>query len=242
MKGIYAIRHIESGRCYVGSSVNFSRRWIEHRRKIKAGTHPARHMLHAFQKYGADAFAFVILEECDVSSEATRIERENHWMSVLKPVFNVAPVAGSVLGLKRSDEAKANMSKAQKGRVSNLRGIPRTQSVKDAIGAAHKGRSKTDEHRANLSASLMGRIGPRKGVTLSEETKAKISRNRSGIARSAEASAAAALANKGRKRTEEQRLKMSRAQKGRTFSEDTKLKMSFAALAYQARRREQHAG
>ena len=43
--GVYAIRHIETGRCYVGSTVDMSRRWKEHKIRIKSGKHPAKHWL-----------------------------------------------------------------------------------------------------------------------------------------------------------------------------------------------------
>jgi group I intron endonuclease len=229
MQGIYSIRHLASGNCYVGSSGNLSLRWSQHKSAIRKGKHPAKHMMHAFQKYGSDAFTFEVLEECDVSDNAARIERENHWIAKLKPVFNLAPVAGSNQGYKHTAETKTKMLAS------------RTPELRAAISRAQTGRVKSLEEITRLSASLMGRVSPRKGVTLSEETKAKISKNRTGIARSAEASAAAAASNAGRKRTDEQRARMCAAQKGRTFSDETKARMSLAALAYNARKREAQA-
>jgi group I intron endonuclease len=213
MKGIYTIRHIETDRCYVGSSVNIARRWVEHRRLIRAGKHPAKHMLNAFQKYGSDAFAFEILEECDVSDDAIRCERENHWIDKLKPVFNVAPVAGSVLGLKRSAEARANMSKAQKGRISTLKGVPRTPEVRAKISESSKKRVFSEEHKLAFSQARKGTVSPRRGVKLSDETKAKISKNRRGIPRDPALVEYVASLNRGRVRG--------------PMSEETKQKLSF---------------
>lgn len=181
MKGIYTIRHIETDRYYVGSSVHIERRWKEHKHRIRNGTHPAKHLMRAFQKHGSDAFVFEILEECDVSDEAIRIERETFWINRLQPVFNVAPVAGSILGLKRSSEARANMSAAQKGRISPFRGIPRSPEVKAKISQGSKGRIHSELHRARISAALKGRISPRKGVILSPEIRAKISASKTRV-------------------------------------------------------------
>ena len=160
MQGIYTIRHLTTGRCYVGSSVNMSRRWTQHKSAIKKGKHPAKHLMHAFQKHGSESFAFEILEECD---SAMLIERENYWIAKLKPAFNVAPVAGSNLGHKHSAATIENMRNGK------------TQEVRARIGAAQKGRIKSSEEIKRLSNALKGRISPRKGVTLSEETKARIS-------------------------------------------------------------------
>jgi group I intron endonuclease len=175
VQGIYLIRQIETGRSYIGSSVNIERRWKEHRQRIKKGTHPAKHLANAFNLYGEEAFEFVVLEECDISDEAIRIERENYWMLLIQPVFNSAPVAGSVFGLKRSDEVRKRMSEAQKGRPSKLKGVPRSESAKAAISAGKKGKKLSVKHIENMKIALKGRVSPRKGVTLSDETKLKIS-------------------------------------------------------------------
>ena len=47
---------------------------------------------------------------------AKLIEREQFWIDWLKPKYNLAPKAGSNLGVKYSDEAKTKMSAWQIGR------------------------------------------------------------------------------------------------------------------------------
>lgn len=37
--GVYAIRHLLSGKCYVGSAKNMRRRWGRHRADLVAGSH-----------------------------------------------------------------------------------------------------------------------------------------------------------------------------------------------------------
>ena len=227
MQGIYCIRHIESGRAYVGSSIDIPRRWKEHRSRLKTGRHPARHLSNAYRVYGENAFEFEVIEEC---GKELLIEREQFWIELLSADFNVAPVAGSVAGLVRSDEVRARMSAAQKGRPRDyLKGIPRSDAVKAAVSAAQKGKVKTAEHLAKISASLKGRDSPRKGAMLSDDTKAKISAAKAGVKQSADTVKNRSLANTGKKRSEETKKKISSAKKGAIFSDEHKRKLSEAA-------------
>jgi len=216
--GIYAIT-LKDGRCYVGStSQTFKKRWAEHRQRLKKGNHPNLHLIRAWRKYGEEAFVFTILEICDLSNELVRIERENHWISKLNPEFNMAPVAGSVKGIKRREETKELLREINiKYWQNNPRpkGYKRPDEVAKAISEGRKGIQFTQEHVQNLSSALKGRISPRRGVSLTDETKKKISRNRSGIARKPEDSAKAAESNRGKKRTDEMKARISESLKGK---------------------------
>ena len=113
---IYQIRHIESGKVYVGSSAIPGKRHGEHWKHLRLGTHHSRHLQRAWNKYGEDAFVFEIIEP--VLFVEDLIIREQYWIDKLRACdgehgYNVAPVAGSVLGLKRSEEACANIKRAK---------------------------------------------------------------------------------------------------------------------------------
>jgi len=216
--GIYAI-YLSDGRCYVGSTAQpFKKRWNEHRQRLDKGKHPNIHLARAWIKYGSDAFTFQILEVCDVSENLIRIAKENYWIQKLNPEFNMAPVAGSVLGIKRREETKQllraiNIKHWQEN--PRPKGYKRPQEVADAISSGRKGIKFSDEHVINLSKSLKGRISPRKGVILGDDTKQKISKNRSGIPRTQEASDKAASSNRGRRRTDAQKERISLSLKGK---------------------------
>ena len=60
--GIYAIVNKVNGKRYVGSAVNFKKRAIIHKYHLKKGTHHCEHLQRAWNKYGPESFAFVILE------------------------------------------------------------------------------------------------------------------------------------------------------------------------------------
>ena len=48
---IYGIRHIASGRIYVGSAVRTNARWRQHRSQLQRGTHHSRYLQAAWSKY-----------------------------------------------------------------------------------------------------------------------------------------------------------------------------------------------
>lgn len=175
--GIYAITHVDSGRVYIGSSVDIKERWHEHRVDLKGGRHDNRHLQRTWTKYGAAAFTFCIVEECDISaaadleigSDAWRaivvpilLDREQYWMDITPNTFNMTIVVASHLGMKRRPETCAKISASHMG---------------NQYGKGNKsgtGRTLTDEHRAKISAANRGRV-----QTLA--TRAKISAAHKGM-------------------------------------------------------------
>lgn len=99
--GIYIIRNLVSGRCYVGSSQNVEKRWSTHKSTLSSGRHHSQALQRAWAERGPDSFSFELLEEC---LEADLVEREQAWIDDLRPVYNSCPVAGSARGSKRSPE------------------------------------------------------------------------------------------------------------------------------------------
>lgn len=207
--GIYQIRHTVSGKVYIGSASAFLSRWARHRKDLKKGHHHSRRLQNSWNKHGADAFRFEILEFVD--NKADLIVREQDWINRLQSHrpsvgFNISPTAGSPLGVKRSAEVRAKMSASRKGSPGPIvtpearargnakrRGVPLAPERRDKLRAAILGKKASEETRAKLSAMRKGRkMGP-----MSEERKAKIS--------------AAHKGKPGRPHTPETRAKMSEA-------------------------------
>jgi hypothetical protein len=74
--GIYAVRHVASGKLYIGSAVDILKRWGEHRYHLDRGTHHSRYLQRAWRKHGPDAFVWEILSTAEdrdgpVSSNGT---------------------------------------------------------------------------------------------------------------------------------------------------------------------------
>lgn len=61
----------------------------------------------AFKKYGLANFSIQIWEYCDKS---LLIKREQYYIDLFKPKYNLSPTAGSSFGVKHTKEARKNMS------------------------------------------------------------------------------------------------------------------------------------
>jgi group I intron endonuclease len=113
LSGIYAFVHIETGACYIGSSVDLYGRIMDH---IYNSSNP--HLHNAITKYGLSSFAFVILEYC-LSSDL--LKREQHFLDLLDTLskelcYNIARVAEAAFkGLTHTPESRALISDAKLG-------------------------------------------------------------------------------------------------------------------------------
>jgi group I intron endonuclease len=221
--GIYKITHKESGKSYVGLSVNIENRWKQHRSFAKTGGRSA--IYSALKKYGIDAFEFSIIEECD---QASLEDREKHWIAFYgTSVDGYNLTEGGEVCKNFTSEARKNMSLAHLGkkqsaeliekRISKIRGIKRTPEQNAAKSALMKGvgagRKLTEEHKAKIGKPFLGR-------SHSEESKKMMSE-----------------AKKGKPLSEEHRKKLSASRVGKKFSEERKLRHSQALKAAWAKRK-----
>lgn len=181
--GIYRIVNKLNGKSYVGSAVNITRRWGEHRSMLRHNKHHSPHLQNAWNKYGEESFEFDLILE--IKEKENLIPWEQIWLDVLNPEYNVCKVAGSTLGRKHSTETKLKIGAAGKGKAHS-------EQTKAKISAILKGKSKifSDEHKSKIGAAQKGNTkalgykhseearakmsAAQKGKVLSEETKAKM--------------------------------------------------------------------
>ena len=175
--GIYKILCSTSGKCYIGSAVNFKIRFKNHKVSLRKGNHHSVKLQNAWNKYGEDAFEFCIVEYVDRKSEL--LVREQHWLDSLSAVDNGYNIcrnaAAPMLGVKFTDERKAKIGAANRGRVisdearEKMRqaALNRTPEVAAKIAASRPKQVRSEESNRKTSESLKGR-------KLSEEAKAKI--------------------------------------------------------------------
>jgi len=101
--GIYCIRNIVNNKIYIGSTVDFDKRWQDHKRKALGSYHKNKHLQSAILKYGIDNFNFEILEF--VSTDKL-FEREQFYLDTFKPFdkvgYNKAIKSGGGLLVDRS--------------------------------------------------------------------------------------------------------------------------------------------
>lgn len=162
---IYSIVNQKTCDMYVGSSINYKRRWNKHKSTLRRNTHACQHMQNSFNKHGEIAFSFEVIEF--VSDVTQIIAREQFWIDFYRPEYNKRAIANSCIGLKRSPEAKARMSAAQKGKkrsaesivkaANALKGHIVSAETRAKISKSHIGIKPSDEARAKMSAAKKGR-------------------------------------------------------------------------------------
>lgn len=151
---IYVIRRIETGDCYVGSTSNKTDRWGAHRRDLRKGKHHAPHLQNTWTKHGEDAFEFVVLEVCSGPDLKSLLkEREDHWIEMLKPKYNVLAAAYSSLGFKQPRESVERRAALQ-------RGVKRPADVVERMAAGHRGMKMPKESVERTAAANRGRKMP----------------------------------------------------------------------------------
>jgi group I intron endonuclease len=161
--GIYSIVHKKSGKLYVGSTYcNFYDRFCSHRSTLNRNCHSSILLQRAWNKYGADAFEFKVLELG--SSELH--ERELYYINLYKTYspkfgYNISKETNNArLGHQQSTKTKRKIS-------NKLSGIKRSKETID-----------------KLSMSKLGALNPMYGKKQSKEyIEKRIKNNRKKIIR-----------------------------------------------------------
>jgi group I intron endonuclease len=117
--GVYVIRNTVNGKVYVGSAIRIDARWRLHLKNLREGNHHSRHLQISWNKHGEEAFEFEVIEF--VPDKKDTLSREQHWMDVLgvgnpDKSYNLAPRAGSQLGIKRRPESVEKLRAALTGK------------------------------------------------------------------------------------------------------------------------------
>jgi predicted GIY-YIG superfamily endonuclease len=180
--GIYLISSLCDKRVYVGSAANFQRRFVQHRSSLLRGLHDNARLQNFVNKYGVESLAFSIAELCEKNE---LLEREQFYIDLLKPSFNICPIAGSAMtGRKHSEQTKAKLSKLAMGHKRCVGRVLSEESRKKMVESL-SGRTLSEEHKSKISLGLKGNKngGGLKGRARSEETKRKISQSKTGVKR-----------------------------------------------------------
>lgn len=202
MTGIYCIENIETGKKYIGQSVDIENRWNLHKQQLKGNRHYNKYLQRAWNKYGENAFTFSVLEKCE---EKQLDEKERYYISLYKAFsegYNLTEGGEGTRGYKHTDEYKNHMryiftgrtfseetllrmSNARKGKTQTI--TPKYIEGRKRAAEKLKGKSFSEEHRKKLSESHKGKTTWNKGMKfekeahpmygkhLSEETRLKIS-------------------------------------------------------------------
>jgi group I intron endonuclease len=174
--GVYAILNKVNRKIYIGSAARCLRkRWSNHKTALQRKDHSNKHLQASWNKYGPNAFEFLLIEECPPDF-CTVIE--TWWIEYYDSTnpskgYNRSSRGESTLGLKFTPEAKAKLSAVRMGNKNSvgrrdLVGYKHTDEARRNMSIANIGRKHTEETKAKMSAT-------RKGRKLSDQHKANIS-------------------------------------------------------------------
>ena len=134
--GIYIIKNQQTNQVYVGSAINLNNRWYRHRWELQRNTHHCIRLQRAWNKYGEQGFAFLVVEK--IQNKIELIEKEQIWLTEFLTsgrAYNSSPIAGSQLGFRHSASSKKLMSNKHKGRALG----PHSKETKQKLSTARMG-------------------------------------------------------------------------------------------------------
>jgi group I intron endonuclease len=201
--GIYKIQSkIHPERIYIGSSVNIHKRLNEHKRKLFLNKHDSPKLQDHFNKYFWQDLDCSIIEECQ---KEILVQREQYYIDVLNPWFNICKVAGNCLYKKHTEETKRKLKIARNKR-SGVKGWHHSEETKKKWSEKRKGIKQSKE-------TIEKRVSKTRGRKRSEEFKKRLSEMKMGEKNYAYGKPAH---NRGSHHTEESKLKMSISHKNIT--------------------------
>lgn len=157
--GIYGIRRIGTEKAYVGQSIDCYGRYYTHRTALLRSKHESQPLQRAWNKYGGDAFEFVIFESgLDPSDKATITAAEQRWIDRFG-YYNIRLAAYSNAGIKHSELTRRKISAARRKIIAEN---------PDAIAKMRAGLqvyldSLSDEERQKTLGYWRGKPAPMKG-------------------------------------------------------------------------------
>lgn len=134
--GIYRWVNTINGKTYIGSGTDLNRRLSTYfsEKKLNSNSRPIQ---EALLKYGHSNFNLEILEYCPQSE---LINREQYYLNLLVPDYNILKYAYSSLGYKHTEET-----------LEKLRSRTLSEEHKKIISSVHTGKVVSEETKNKLS-------------------------------------------------------------------------------------------
>lgn len=108
MTGIYFIVNTITKKFYIGSTRDYELRKRTHINTLNINKHHSYRLQRAWNKSGADAFEFKLVQECTIEE---LIHKEQEWLDLLHPEYNILTNSGGGRKGKHSEESIAKMRK-----------------------------------------------------------------------------------------------------------------------------------
>lgn len=139
--GVYRWTNKENGKTYIGSAVNFSGRFLLYY-SLAHISKSSMTICKALLKYGYSNFQLEILEYCEANKA---VEREQYYLDICNPEYNILKVAGSTLGYKHTEET-----------LVKFRGRTHSEKTRAMLSKSRLGVKLDEDARRRLSARLKG--------------------------------------------------------------------------------------
>jgi len=149
--GVYRWINKINGKSYIGSAVNIKARLNSHYSNYRSNLL----LQQAFKKYGLENFSVQILEYCDVT---VLIDREQYYLNLLSPEYNISPTAGRTTGYKHTKKTIENMSLTRKGVNHPLYGKKHSVESLIRMKEAQLGKTTSEETRKKMSITKGGSL------------------------------------------------------------------------------------
>ena len=161
------IKNIITKKVYIGSAIDFERRFYLHRLNLNKNKHHSRHLQSAWIKYGPSNFEFIILEETsNKKEELLKIEQkyiDKYQSANTNFGYNVNPKSNSSLGVKRSEEYCKKSSESRKGKNSGSKNPMFGKSVYDVwlekYGKEEADKRQKESNEKNKNSNTGKRLG-----------------------------------------------------------------------------------
>lgn len=152
--GVYLWKNLINNEIYVGSSKNLSRRFTFYFSILSLINYKNRsHIISALLKYGYSNFSLEVLEYCKPEKN---LIREQYYLDLLKPSYNILLKADSTLGRKHSLASIEKMRKAKKLNSNTFAG---TAAVSKPVEITDTLTKKTTIYPSILSAEAALKAG-----------------------------------------------------------------------------------
>jgi group I intron endonuclease len=150
--GVYKITNKETGKFYIGSSVDIRQRWYAHKSKLRRGVHSNQHLQNSWNKYGEDFFLFEVLIEVNEESlldEEQKLIDETCCLDRDIGYNKSSCTAAPFKGMRHSPDVVEKCRKAsQKRKV--------TEETRNKLKASATGRKHSKEARRKMSEAKKG--------------------------------------------------------------------------------------
>ena len=131
--GIYLIHNNVNGKKYIGSGMDLSKRLATY--YFPSRLCDGRYISNSLLKYEHDSFSVVIiciLSGTSISIKKDILNKEQEYINLYKPIYNLNPTAGSSMGFKHSEKSKQLIYEFRKGK-------PLSNETKQKLSALFSG-------------------------------------------------------------------------------------------------------